>query len=219
MHLENFIQLIIRHNALIIEGLVGLIVLFVLVISYRTFLSARAAEKSGEAGAGLSPSMGELEETLKKLLERANALPAASAVASAAQAAPDGNVAAPLLEEIQELKKALEIRQSEIETLKTQAPTAGAAAAAPGISSDDKAALEAQLRELQGKLAEYEIISEDIADLSFYKEENARLQKQLEASKGASAAPEPAPAAPEPAPAAPEPAPAAPEPAPAAPEP
>ena len=132
MHLENFIQFTIRHNALIIEGLLGLIVLLVLILSYRTFLSARAAEKAG-GGVALS---GDLEETLKKLLEKAQAVPAAAAAASGAGSAEN---AAPLLEEIAQLKKSLEAKQTEIEAAK--AAGSNAAPAEAGMSSADKAAL------------------------------------------------------------------------------
>ena len=57
--------------------------------------------------------------------------------------------------------------------------------------SQDKAGsegLRSRLSELEARLAEYEIIEDDIADLSHFKEENARLHKEIEALKQALAA-------------------------------
>ncbi len=66
-------------------------------------------------------------------------------------------------------KKDIEVRQlrEEIEKVKS--------------SSLDSTALRAKIDELQGKLAEYEILEDDIADLSKFKEENARLRAEIEA--------------------------------------
>ena len=210
MQLENFIQFIIRHNALLIQSLVGAIVFFVLFLAYRSFLSAKANEGKPTQTSG-GANLGDIEETLKKLLEKAGNVPAVGS-AQAAAAGPDS---APLIGEIEVLKKKLEERQSEIEKLKSAPAPAGATAADAGLSD--------QIKELQAKLAEYEIISEDIADLSFYKEENAKLQKQLEeakASGGSVPAPSAAaPVAPTPVAAAPTPTPPPPEPPPAIEEP
>jgi hypothetical protein len=197
VQLEQFIQYIVHHNAQIIEALVGLIVLFTLFLAYRSFLSAKAAELSP---AGAAPSLGELEDALKKILEKANGLPTAAAGAAG------GEATAPLLEEIAELKKNLEVKQGELEQLKSVSASPAPAGDA-GLSGEERSKLESQIKELQGKLSEYEIISEDIADLSFYKEENAKLQKELASLKngapaaavtGATAAPPAAaPSAPE----------------------
>jgi hypothetical protein len=200
---EQAIDYVIKHNTGIIEGLVAAIMISALYLSYRS-LTAKP-----EAAAGLSGNLGDLEETLKKLLEKA------SLVAPAGGASVTGSSPNPeLLAQIDQLKKTLEERQGEMESLKAQAANAGTSV---NLSNEEKAKLEAQIKELSSKLAEYEIISEDIADLSFYKEENAKLQKQLDAAKASGAvAPPPPPAAAPPAPAA-APAAAPPPPAPAAP--
>ena len=48
----------------------------------------------------------------------------------------------------------------------------------PGTScpgwGGSSAELLAKIKDLEGKLAEYEIIEDDIADLTFFKEENAK---------------------------------------------
>jgi len=48
------------------------------------------------------------------------------------------------------------------------------------LAEKERSDYEAKIKELESRLAEYEIISEDIADLSFFKEENVRLTKELE---------------------------------------
>lgn len=193
MSVESVVSYIVDHNIAIIEGLIAGILLVVLVWGYKILKSPPDESPAG------APQLGDLEETLKKLLEKASALPAAAAGA-AGGSAENGE----LLLEIEMLKKSLQERQAEIDSLKV--PGTGATPASGGsLSDEDKLKFEAQIKELSGKLAEYEIISEDIADLSFYKEENARLAKQLEAKGGAPEAAAPAPAAAKPA----EPAPAA----------
>ncbi len=177
MSLETLIPYIVQHNAMIIQALVSAILLLVVVLAYRNFSSARQVDPS--VSPAVAGDMGQLEATLKKLLEKANQVP------TAASASPGDNPA--LLTEIEKLKKSLEERQNAFEKLKVEAEAAkaagGAPATAPGISAEERTQLETQIKELQAKLSEYEIISEDIADLSFYKEENVKLQKELEGIK------------------------------------
>lgn len=182
MSLEKFLHFLIAHNATIIEMLLGLSLLVVLFLSVRMFLSAKEPASTGGA-----MDLGNLEATLKQILEKAGQVPATASAGSSEESQK-------LVAEIANLKSELEAKQKQIEA---QASAPAAAASAGGISSEDKSKLEAQLADLQAKLSEYEIISEDIADLSFYKEQNAKLQKDLEALKagGAVAAAPTAPAA------------------------
>jgi hypothetical protein len=46
--------------------------------------------------------------------------------------------------------------------------------------------LNGRIKELEARLAEYELLEDDIADLSLYKEENARLRTELDRLKGGS---------------------------------
>ena len=52
------------------------------------------------------------------------------------------------------------------------------------VSKEEYEALKEKVNDLQARLAEYEIIEDDIADLSMYKEENARLKAELARLKG-----------------------------------
>lgn len=175
MSVENIVQFVVRHNTTLIEVLIGVILVLALLLMIRSFVAAKE-----EVQGGSSAHLGDLEETLKKLLEKANAVPAGL------PASADGSDAAQLVAEINTLKLELDQKKKEIEDIKTAAPagaSAGPGAPAGGLSDEDKAKLEGKIKELEGKLAEYEIISEDIADLSFYKEQNTKLQKELEALK------------------------------------
>lgn len=92
--------------------------------------------------------------------------------------------------------------QAQLQEAKAAAQAGGGGGASEGgMSSAEKEELNGKLRDLEARLAEYEIISEDIADLSRYRDENEELKKQLEALKaGGAAAPAATPAAAEPAP-------------------
>jgi hypothetical protein len=190
---EKILYFLVQHNALIIESLIGLILVVIVYLSFRAFLSARQEELHPTAAGGADLS--KIEEALKKILEQANKSVPAGTVASG-----DG---AGLLAEIEKLKAELLAKQAEIEAARAGgAAGAGGAPGAPGsgpvLTNEEKATLEGKIKELQGKLAEYEIIAEDIADLSFFKEENAKLKKELDNMKSSAgavvAAPAPAPA-------------------------
>lgn len=194
MSLETLVPYVVNHNAVIIQVLTALILFFVGVMAVRSFRAS--GEASAAAGTGLA-GLENLEETLKKLLDKAQSVPATAGSGDQAQ----------LVAEINTLRASLQEKQDQIEQMKlapVESSSGGeaAAATAPGLSSEDKTALESQIRDLQAKLSEYEIISEDIADLSFYKEENSKLQKEIEslkkggANSGAVPPPTAAPAAP-----------------------
>ena len=143
------------------------------------------------------------------------------AQASAASSSADAAAAvAESAAEVAQLRLSLSENHQKVETLQAQLQEALAAAQAAsagggaggggegGMSLAEKEELNGKLRDLEARLAEYEIISEDIADLSRYRDENEDLKKQLEALKAGAPAPAAAAPAPEAAPApAPEPTP------------
>jgi len=190
MNLDRFLHFLISHNATVIEALFGITLLAVIFLAIRSFLLSKEP-----VGSGSSLDMASLEVTLKQILEKAGQVPAAGGNAGNSE---EGQR---LLVEITNLKTDLETKKKQIDDMKLAAANAPAPPAA-GMSSEEKSSLDDKIRELQAKLSEYEIISEDIADLSFYKEQNAKLQKELEGFKGGGSAPVAAPveAAPTPAP-------------------
>lgn len=188
MSVESFLHFWSHYNTRIIEVLVGLILLCLVYLAYRTFLAPLSTDETATgAGAGRE----ELEKTLARILEtqKAGAGPQLSDAESSA--------------EIQRLKGILGERDTLITELRAElekaSQTSAAEAPPAGLDAEEKSKLEGVIKDLEARLAEYEIISEDIADLSFYKEENSRLQKELEALKGG-AAPQAAAPAPEPTP-------------------
>lgn len=200
VNLESFLQFVMKHNTMIIQVLFATVLVIVVIVAFRTFF---AEAKGSQPESSASGDLSKIEESLKKIIEQANKVPAAGVATQAvASAGGDTEQVKKLMEEIGLLKTELEAKQKKIEE-----NGAAQASGAPAISADDKAKLEGQLKELQAKLQEYEIISEDIADLSLYKEQNAKLQKELESIKKGGPAPAPvAEVVPEVAPPAPEPA-------------
>ncbi len=212
MNIDKFLDFWSRHNVGIIEALIAAIVFAVVVLVYSMIFGKKS--EANIDGGGASIDTAQIEKTLQKILDaQATAKPAAGASAEAISASPAAVAAAApeVAAELENLRKTLQEKQSQIEELKVKADTATAAAAsasasgvvAPGaggagLSAEEKQAYETKIKDLEARLAEYEIISEDIADLSKFKEENVRLQKELDALKagGATAAPAaPAPAA------------------------
>lgn len=216
--MDKFLSFWDHYNTAIIEGLIALIILFALFLAYRSLFAKKSEEQVGGV-ANLDAA--QLEKTLQKILESqgqaSSERPPAKAAAHSESAAPaseesSGELAG-LRNEAAENQKKIETLQARLKDAESKALDAAknaGAALTEGMSNEEKAQMDAKLRDLETRLAEYEIISEDIADLSRYRSENEDLKKQLEALKGGAAV---APAAPAPAP---EPAPVAePEPAPA----
>lgn len=242
MTMDKFLSLWDNYNIAIIEGLVALVIFFSLFLAYRSFFAKSAPGHDGDAGHGLDAA--QLEKTLQKILDnqaagKANGTedlglhiaevtetPSAksAAGASVADAAEVAKLKASLNEgqqKIQELQKQVKeaLAAAEASAAAAASAPAGGEAHAGGISAKEKDDLMGKIRDLEARLAEYEIISEDIADLSRYREENDNLKKEIDTLKAGAAA---APAAPVPAAApvaAAEPVAAAPAPPPPPPEP
>lgn len=184
---ESFLHFWSHYNTRIIEILVGLILLCLVYLAYRTFI-APVREEENSTGAGRE----ELEKTLNKILEtqKVGAGPQLSDSEAAAEVER-------LRAEVIEKDRIIAELKARPDAAAVSAEAQATASAAAALGAEEKAKLESTIKDLEARLAEYEIISEDIADLSFYKEENARLQKELEAKGGAAAVaatPEPAPA-------------------------
>jgi len=194
---ENFLQFWAVHNRQIIEFVFVSTFIIILFVIYRQFFAkSESTEAAGSHGTPVSIDTTEIEEKLKKILENQSAFKtvasenaSTSPVASAEGAAV---VAAVDTQELEKLRSEVKQKEQAIEELKKA--SAASAAGSASVGKEDTKKFEDKIKELEGRLQEYEIISEDIADLSFYKEENARLQKELSA-KGGVAAPAAEPAA------------------------
>lgn len=199
----------------------ALIILLSLFVGYRGFFGKKDAGSS-DAGGGLDAV--QLEKTLQRILDNQSKSNAATHADSATEhadidhshdkPAPAGTSPeaaaemAQLKAAVAEGRKKAEALQIKVKEAEEKAAAAiaaagsgGAAAPADGMSEQEKEDFAAKIRDLEARLAEYEIISEDIADLSRYREENDELRKELDNVKSNQAA---APVAAAPAPAAPQ---------------
>lgn len=202
--MEKFLEFWSHYNAAIIETLVALILISAIYLAYRTFFGAKGVDTFEGAGGGASSA--QIEKTLQKILDQQqSSIKAAGTIHEGAVGASAGGAPPPeMVQELAVLKKALEEKEKQIVGLQEKAAAAAkaaqtggpsaqdiaaAASAAAGLAEKERLDYEAKIKELEARLAEYEIISEDIADLSFFKEENARLTKELEALRGGGGAP------------------------------
>lgn len=206
MNLERFLQFWSAHNQTIIQVLIVLTLVFIVALVFITLFGSKEADVEVNGSVTLSA---DLEKSLQKMLETQITAKSAVFDFSKGQAtdpqlqAASGEVTAEAKAEIERAKAEIVAREKTIQDLKAQLVQVSnqAAEAKP---AGDSSGLESKIKELEARLAEYDIISEDIADLSRYKEENEKLKAQLQnapaapAPASAAAAPAPAPAAPAP---------------------
>lgn len=191
--MEAIIHFIIKYNDKIIYISAGLISLLSVIVVWWQVFGKRGLNTEDKPEIDLGP----IEETLKKILSQTNnaiqtvaAAPEAATAAATATpgaAAPAAGAVAKIegvttlegrpITDVAGVKNELQIRARIIEDLQTQVKNAK--------NDGGSAELLAKIKDLEGKLSEYEIIEDDIADLSFFKEENAKLKKELEAIKRA----------------------------------
>ena len=163
MNLENTLYYFTHHSETIIQWLF----LAILLISAYVIARALFARKESGAAVGVTQAMfadgSDVQTFLKKILDQTTKLEGIKLEGMTPAAVGEVGV------QVEALKKDLAQREEELTKLK-----AGSAA-----SGD----LAARIKELEAKLAEYEILEDDIADLSLYKEENVRLRSELEKLK------------------------------------
>lgn len=175
MNLEKYLSLVTHRSESIIQWLFFAILILSGVLIARA-LFGKKDESSAQAQAGGV----DLQTALQKIMEQTTKLENVSLEKLSSQ----GNAAVEA--QVQALKTDLAARETELNQLKA---SGGAKAAGPEMAN-----LSQRIKELEAKLSEYEILEDDIADLSLYKEENARLRVELDKLK-AGGAPAPAPAA------------------------
>lgn len=175
--MAKFLHFFTQYNTIIIEVLVALVLGLMIFLVFQNIFGKKETMDHGEH----VPLPADLENTLKKVLENIPQAPAASS----GNAGVDPALLAARNAELEKLRLEIAAKEKELAAEKAraaQAASAGAPAAAANAEAQN--GLSAKIKDLEARLAEYEIISEDIADLSFYKEENARLQAELKQSKG-----------------------------------
>lgn len=180
MNLEKFLHFVTYHSESIIQW-----VFFAILILTGSLVGLVLFRRKMDSD--LVPALGgDLNATLSTIMERTAKLEAISL----------GDASPAVLQkvnaEIEMLKKTLQSKDAEILQMKSSGN------GKPGEAAVD---LQNRITELEAKLAEYEILEDDIADLSLYKDENAKLRREIEKYKAGGVAEAPAPAAPAAAPA------------------
>lgn len=160
------------HTVTIIQVLVTLIILLTSYVLYRVY------SQSSEVSAAPAAPVPNFEEALNKLIELQKSTPV-----QPVEVPPDMEA---LREEL--IKSKNIIKELEEKNLDLALKAEAAAAAAPAADPAEAEGLRAKVNDLESRLSEYEIIAEDIADLGRYKEENVKLQKELEGLRGTPAA-------------------------------
>lgn len=171
---ETFLELLTQHNTLVIQVLVTIVLVISAFVIYRIYVAGDASEGEGAANTQ------HLEKTLQKFLDMQSSN--APRTESAAAAATPGGDTEKLREELLQARAAIKERDEKIAALEAAGGGAG------GASADEKAKYEAKISDLEQRLAEYEIIAEDIADLARYREENVKLKDEVQKLKAAGSA-------------------------------
>ncbi len=157
MNLDKFLTFVTQHNAAIIQWLFFGILLLAGTLIARSLFGKKTEEHA---------SGGDLQSALEKILAQTTKLENVSVDRLSGAGSPQTEAL------VTALKADLAVREKELVELK--------AGGGGGAVAND---LSARIKELESKLAEYEILEDDIADLSLYKEENQRLKSELDRVK------------------------------------
>ncbi len=177
MDLNALLRLVfLEKNDITFGVLMGLLLVVVIWLLVRSVVAEKtgAASASDESAIDAKAINSVIEGALKKALGENGA----GAIA---------NASGELSVDAKELKKTLNEREAKISALMSdlemvkgqidKVPKSG--------GGEETASLQTKIKELSSKLAEYEIIEDDIADLSIYKEENKKLKDEVERLRAA----------------------------------
>ncbi len=200
MYLDKFLDFWSHYNQTIIQSLIVLTLIFIVALVFITLFGSKNEDSSG-AQVGISP---ELEKSLQKLLENQTKAAVFDFSKSQEGGAPSSiatqGVSPEAAAQMDKLKTEMLAKEKKIQELSAQLTQAVSQPASAGV---DSSGLEARIKELEARLAEYDIISEDIADLSRYKDENERIKTELASLRGGAPAAAPVAAVAQPVAAAP----------------
>jgi hypothetical protein len=188
-----------QHNTIVIQVVFSIVLLLILVYVYRLFFVNSPSSTAGDSSVELT----EVNQKLDQLLEQQKSsgiqviekiVPAASTDADAkavadSMASPASNAGE--LEQAKAENAKLKAQLNELEKKVFElTPIAGAedAAQAESAKVDNAQLIELnkKVEELQSRLSEYDIIADDIAELSQLRAENAELKKKIENGGGES---------------------------------
>lgn len=176
---EQFIRFILSHNLAIIQWLIFAIVgIGVMALGMMIFGKDEASSSSDHASATNADQAGTSTVNMDELAAKLKEVMASVAQTGATFAGGPLNP-----EQMGQFQAELQTKRQEVEELKK-----AVAEAQSKSESADVATYLKKIKDLENRLAEYEILEDDIADLSLFKEENARLKEELARVKGGEAA-------------------------------
>ncbi len=182
MDLDSIFSFMYQYSDIYIPVLIGITILISISIVLVNLKNPKSVE-------GV-PDLSDLEGTLKRVLEQTE-VKASSVAMPPGMVAPGGGLDTVAFESMNDEERAefqttIEQQKNEILQLKSSIETIQQEAAQnSGGSGEMSPEIQSKIEELEAKLAEYEIIEDDIADLSMYKEENAQLKAEIEALRNA----------------------------------
>ena len=178
--------------SIVLIGLICLIALLCFVLTWRRFRAETISQRAGKK----EPESPAMEGALKQLLKEVQTSPQAAQpvslealtekdrqrlereVQKKLEAAGDP-AAAEGAEVLQQLKRS-EAELAQLQLKLKELKAGQEASTETERDAGEVEALQTRVQELEARLKEYEIIEDDIADLSTYKEENTRLRRQIE---------------------------------------
>lgn len=180
------------------ELLLGIFIVLFLLTTVLLLVLSVMKDKGGDgetsaAGAGgvaIDPRSlnTAIEGALKKALSDRVVAGAVATVSAETASVGEGASDAALQAALSDREAKIVALMADLDALKAHvdshgAPVAGAGGG--GVDAGELNALKARVGELQAKLAEYEIIEDDIADLSLFKDENKKLKDEVERLRAA----------------------------------
>jgi hypothetical protein len=182
------------HTDRVIGGLVALFLVTSILLLIRSIGERSGGHTGGSESNNDSLKLKDIESALKHVLSSHPLSVTMASAPSAHSGAESSNEAPPSYQpspvsssgegmdpnEAARLQEEISTRDHKILSLQRELLDAAKNSSSKGQSSGSSAELDEKIAGLEARLAEYEIIEDDIADLSLYKEENARLKDEIE---------------------------------------
>ena len=186
MNFVTALRFVHEHNDKVLAVLIALFLLTAIFLLLRSIGKGSERASAGAAGEVVIDA-GTIEAAMRKVLGDKGLQPSGSSSSAASPDVKPINVSSAssgeLANAIAEREKQIEVLQIAVREAREQAAQALAAVASSGSgdeASGAESALKNRVDELEAKLSEYEIITDDIADLSLFKDENSRMKVELE---------------------------------------
>lgn len=188
--MNELINWMARHNTLMIQSGFTIVLILSVVYVYRLFFSSQSGGESAEDLTGLNEKLAQLIQQQTQRGASVTARPEAGDTPQAGAVPASVEVEA-MQKEIAQLKEQLHVAEKKIFELTptdgsvpvAEAASAGTSSSKSASSLEDEAqtsALKAKVQELEARLSEYDIIADDIAELSQLRADYALLKKKNE---------------------------------------